>query len=161
MIFAHDGGSDNKESVCSVGDLGSIPGLGRLPGEGNGYPPQYSCLENSLDRGGWRAIVSVVVKNLPANAGDEGNMGSVPGSGRSPGVGNCNPLQYACLENSMDRGDWWATVHGVAKSQTWLNVHTLLLCSWWWRWNEERVLIIELRFLFYFIFFRIEILKKF
>ena len=51
-------------------------------------------------------------KNLPANAGDRG---LIPGSGRSPGGGNGNPLQYSCLENSMDRGAWWATVHGVAK----------------------------------------------
>ena len=53
-----------------------------------------------------------VVKNLPANAGD---MGLIPGSGRSPGEGNGNPLQYSCLENPMDRGAWWATVHGVTK----------------------------------------------
>ena len=51
------------------------------------------------------------VKNSPASAGDEG---SIPGSGRSPGTGNGNTLQYSCLGNSMDRGDWWATVHGVA-----------------------------------------------
>ena len=50
--------------------------------------------------------------------------GSIPGSGRSSGEGNSNPLQYCCLENSMDREAWWATVHGVAKSQTWLNMHT-------------------------------------
>ena len=53
-----------------------------------------------------------VVKNLPANTGD---MGSTPGSGRSPGEGNGNPLQYSGLENSMDRGAWWAIVHGVTK----------------------------------------------
>ena len=62
------GGSDGKESACNTGDPGLIPGLGRSPGEGNG-----------------------------------------------------NPLQYSCLENSMDRGAWWATVHGVAKSQTQLS----------------------------------------
>ena len=55
------------------------------------------------------------VKNVPANAGD---AGLIPGSGRSPGGGNGNPLQYSCLENPMDRGAWGATVHGVAKSQT-------------------------------------------
>ena len=55
-----------------------------------------------------------VVKNLPASAGD---MGFIPRSERFPGVGNGNPLQYSCLENSMDRGVWWATVHGVGKSQ--------------------------------------------
>ena len=59
-----------------------------------------------------------VAKNPPANAGDSG---SVPGSGRSPGVGNGNPLQYSCLENSMDRGAWKAVVHEVTKSQTQLS----------------------------------------
>ena len=59
-----------------------------------------------------------VVKHLPANAGDSGDVGSIPGSGRSPGEGNCNPLQYSRLENFMDGGAWWATVHGVTKSQT-------------------------------------------
>ena len=53
-----------------------------------------------------------VVKNPPANTGA---MGLIPGSGRSPGEGNGNPLQYSCLENPMDRGDWWATVHVVTK----------------------------------------------
>ena len=57
----------------------------------------------------------MVVKNLPAIAEDES---LIPGLGRFPGAGNGNPLQYSCLENSMDRGAWWATVHGVAKSQT-------------------------------------------
>ena len=51
-------------------------------------------------------------------------MGSIPESGRSPGEGNGNPLQYSCLENLMDRRAWLATVHGVAKSQTWLSTHT-------------------------------------
>ena len=60
----------------------------------------------------------VVVKNLPARAGDARDMGSIPGSEKSPGGGNDNPLQYSCLGNSMDRGGWWATVHGVAKSWT-------------------------------------------
>ena len=65
------GGSVSEEFACNAGDLGSIPGLGRYPGEGNGYP-----------------------------------------------------LQYSGLENSMDREDWWATVHGVTKSWTQLNTHT-------------------------------------
>ena len=68
MSTGFPGGSDGKASSCSVGDLGSIPGLGRSPGEGNG-----------------------------------------------------NPLQYSCLGNSMDRGAWWGTVHGVTKSLTWLS----------------------------------------
>ena len=61
---------------------------------------------------------STVVKNQSANAGGATDVGLMPGSGRSPGEGNGNPLQYSCLENPMDRGAWWATVHGVAKSQT-------------------------------------------
>ena len=65
MLRGFPGGSDGKESACSTGDLSSIPGSGRSPGEGNG-----------------------------------------------------NPLQYSCLKNSMDRGAWWATIHGVTKSQT-------------------------------------------
>ena len=55
----------------------------------------------------------LVVKNLPANTG---NLGLIPGLGRSPGEGNGNPLQYSCLENFMDRGAWQAVIHGVAKS---------------------------------------------
>ena len=58
-----------------------------------------------------------VVKNLPAKAGDRGDPGLVPGSGRSLKVENGNPLQYSCLESSTDRGAWWATVHGIVKSQ--------------------------------------------
>ena len=56
-----------------------------------------------------------MVKNPPANAGD---AGSIPGSGRFPGEGNGNPIQCPCLENRMDRGAWWAAVHGVTKSWT-------------------------------------------
>ena len=59
-----------------------------------------------------------MARNLPDNVGDIEDMGLIPGLGRSPGVGNGNPLQYSCLENTMDRRVWWATVHGVAKSQT-------------------------------------------
>ena len=63
-------------------------------------------------------MVALVVKNPPANAGDLRDVGSIPGSGRSPGKGNANPLQYSCLENLIDRGAWWATVYRVAKSWT-------------------------------------------
>ena len=59
--------------------------------------------------------MAVMVKSLPANAGDTRDMGSIPGSGRSPKVGNGNSFQYSCLENSMDREAWQATVHGVTK----------------------------------------------
>ena len=61
---------------------------------------------------------SIVIKNPPANAGDVRDADSVSGSARSPGGGNGNSLQYSCLENPMDRGAWWATVLGAAKSQT-------------------------------------------
>ena len=63
-------------------------------------------------------VLALVVKNPHANAGDTRGMGSIPGSVRSPDVGNGNPLQYSCLENSMDRGAWQTTVHRAAKSQT-------------------------------------------
>ena len=62
--------------------------------------------------------VALVVKNLPANTGDVRDAGSVPGLRRSPGGGHKNPLQYSCLESSVDRGAWQATVHGVTKRQT-------------------------------------------
>ena len=64
---------------------------------------------------------AVVKKNPSVNAGDSRDTGSIPGSGISHAVGNGNPLQYSCLENSMDRGAWWATVHGVTKNWTQLN----------------------------------------
>ena len=57
------GGSDSKESACDAGDLGLVPGLGRSPGEGNGNPLQYSCLENAMDRGAWWAVVRGVTKS--------------------------------------------------------------------------------------------------
>ena len=63
MYLKFPGGSDGKESACSVGDLGSIRRLGRFPGEGNGYPLQYSCLGNPMGRGAWRATVHGVTKN--------------------------------------------------------------------------------------------------
>ena len=67
-----------------------------------------------------------LMKNPPANAGDKTDRGLVPGSGRSPGVGYSDSLQYFCLENTMDRGDWQATVHEVTKNQIWLSnsIHT-------------------------------------
>ena len=64
-----------------------------------------------------------MIKNLPANAGD---TGSIPGSGRSPGEGNGSPLQYSCLENSMDRGIWWAIVHGATKGWTQLSLQACM-----------------------------------
>ena len=185
-----------KNLPASAGDLGLVPGLGRSPGEGNGNPLQYSCLEIPMYRGSWWATVHVISrvgpdlmteppppqavlsftlhcleqtlwrkmrtqkniwvflrwwehmnphqrrhwfgcsswrsglpsgvvvkkkKNPPANVGDVRYPGSIPGSGRSLGEGNGNLLQYSCLGNPMDRGAWWATVHWVTESQTWLS----------------------------------------
>ena len=114
-------------------------GWGILAGspEGNGNPLQYSCLENSMDRGAWRATVSAVTESrtqqhtcLPSHQGfpsasdskestsNVGDTGLIPGSGRSPGGGNGNPLQCSCLGNPMDRGARRITVHGIAKSRT-------------------------------------------
>ena len=64
-----------------------------------------------------------MVKNPPANAEDTEDMDLIPGSGRFPGGGNGNPLQYSCLENPMDRGAWWTIVHRFAKSWTQLGIH--------------------------------------
>ena len=68
----------------------------------------------------WASQVVLVVKNPPVNARDVRDSGSIPGSGRSPGGGHGNSLQCSYLENPMDWGAWWATVHGVTKSWTWL-----------------------------------------
>ena len=96
--------------------------------------------------------VALVVKNLPASEGDIRDMGSIPRSGRFPEGGPDNPLQYSCLENSMDRGIWWVMVHRAAKSRTWLKrlsmhavwpVQTGFLSlklkrqARWWRWEEN------------------------
>ena len=118
--------STGKESACNAGEPGLIPGLGRSPGEGNGYPLQYSSLGNSKDcTVHWSANsrtqlsdfhfhfrsykVALVVKNPPAKVEDVRDVGPVPRSGRFHGGGNGNPLQYSCLENPKGRGAWWAT----------------------------------------------------
>ena len=76
-------------------------------------------LESEVTSGSGRASQMVLaVENPPANAGDVRDVGLTPGLGRSPGGGHLNPLQCSCLENPVDRGAWWATVHRVAKSRT-------------------------------------------
>ena len=102
MTLGFPGGSAGQKSACNAGDLGSIPGLGRSPGDGKGYPLQYSGLENSTDcivhgvTKSWPLSMVLqdpggsVAKNLPADAGD---VGSIPGLGRSPGERHDNPLQ--------------------------------------------------------------------
>ena len=72
-------------------------------------------VDGSIQTKSSRILVSSEVKASACNVGD---LGSIPRLGGSPGEGNGNPLQYSCLENPMDSGAWWATVHGVAKSQT-------------------------------------------
>ena len=72
-----------------------------------------------------------MVKNLPANAGDIRDVGSIPGAGRSPGGGHGNLLQYSCLENPVDRGTWWAAVRRVAQSQTQLKQLSMYACIYY------------------------------
>ena len=100
-------------------------------------PLQQWC-EGQLSGPLWDFAGDAVVKNLPAKAGISGDRGSTPGSGRSPGGRNGTPLQYCFLENPMDRGAWWATVHGVTKSLTGLNTHAYMLWGvvrkmWSWK----------------------------
>ena len=92
--------------------------------------------------------MALVVKNMPANAGDMRDRSSMPGLGRTPGWGHDNPSQYFCLENPMDRGPWQAIVHRITQSQTrlkWLSTHALACLSnfnqftrklRWWQWLE-------------------------
>ena len=81
---------------------------------------------------GLQLQVVLVVNNPLANAGDKGDLGSIPGSGRSPGGRHGNPLQHSCLENLMDRGAWQSTVHGVTKSWTRLKQFSIYTCTVCW-----------------------------
>ena len=126
------------------------PWVRKLSRRRHGSALQYSCLENLMQRAWWlqslgsqRVIhawsnpalthasqyigASQVVqwqKNSPNSAGVIEDLSLIPGTGKSSGVGNGNSLQYSCLGNPMDRGDWWSTVHGVTESQTLLSIHT-------------------------------------
>ena len=77
----------------------------------------------------WTSQVALVVKYMPANAGDISDVGSVPGSGRSPGGGHGNPLLYSCLENPMNRRAWWATVHRIKMSRIGLIIAFCAACT--------------------------------
>ena len=135
MSLGFTDGSAGKKSTCNVRDLGLILGLGRFPGEGNRYPLQYSGLENSMN-----FIVHGIAKirtwlsNFPggsnekASAYNAGDWDSIPGSGRSPGEGNGNPLQYSCLENPLDGGPGWLLSMG---SQRVGHYCTILLKRLW------------------------------
>ena len=116
-------------SACSVENLGSIPGWGRSPGEGQVYPLQYSGMENSMGSMGsqrvghdWATFTFtfwwLIGKEPACQALD---VSLIPGSVRPPGEKNGNPLQYSCLRNPMDGGAWCAAVHGVTKNQTQLS----------------------------------------
>ena len=100
LIWGFPGDSDGKESACNAEDPGLIPGLERSPGG---------------EHGKWIFSCGSDGKEFAYSAGDPG---LIPGSGRSLGEGHGYPLQHSCLENSMDRGSWQATVHGVTKSWT-------------------------------------------
>ena len=143
--FPHS--SAGKESAWNAGNPGSIPGS-RFPGEGNGNPLQYSCLENPMDRGAWQATVhggprvghDLVTKppsrrsycflgwsagkELACNTGDTGDVGLIPGLGGSSGVGHGNPLQYSCLGNPLDREAWWAMFMGSQRETTEATEHS-------------------------------------
>ena len=113
---------NNKQVIASLRTVTKEKLQGAL--EENKQP----LVMNQQSRGFPRLVP--LVKNLPVSAGGARDAGWIPGSGIYSGVGNDNPLRYSCLENSMDRGIWWATVYGVAKSQTLLNPHhTASHCS--------------------------------
>ena len=140
MKHFHSIWGEITSSTGDAGDMGLISGSGRSPREGNSNLLQYSCLENSMDRGTWPATVHGFAKSrtwlslhtrifigLPdgsvgkestRNAGDTRDSDSIPGSGRSPGQGNGNPLWYSCLKNPMGGGAWRAMVRRVTKSRT-------------------------------------------
>ena len=120
-------GLAGKESACNIRDPDLIPGSGRSTAEWIKLPtPEFLGFPGGSDR--------------EVSDGNVGDLGSIPGSGISPGGRNGNPCQYSCLENSMDRGAWWATVHGVAELDMTERLHFtsiqgeshppgLLLCS--------------------------------
>ena len=146
ICLSFPGSSAGKESAYSAGDLGLIPGLGRSPGEGKGYPLQYSSLSHRILHGTENNVSEYWAQNTENTAQNpelQARILQYTGEfhGESHGLyspvhgvtktrtglrdfhfhfrkGNGSPLQYSCLENPMDRGTWPATVDGVAKSQT-------------------------------------------
>ena len=109
--------------------------------------------------------VALVVKNLPAHTGDLRDAGLIPVSGRSPGGGNGNPPQYSCLENTMDRGAWQATVHRDAQNQTQLKLHsthTRHYLDLWFslKWSSEWGTVLSVSHIYYYLIPRISLLIK-
>ena len=119
------GGGEGKQWKMPR-EMGTVPCIILAASRGSFlFPPVFPSLLYICES----SQVALMAKTLPANAGDTRDVGLIPGSGRSPGVGSGNPLQYSCLENPMDRGTWWDTVHGVAKEPTPLGTHTLYIYS--------------------------------
>ena len=116
----------NSQGKLKLELMETLPISGRCPGWSFCFTPHLGFPE------------STVVKNLPANAGDVGDVGLIPGSGRSPRVRNGNPHQYSCLENSMYRGAWWVTIHGPAKRWMRLSTHRMqsLQMGSWENWQK-------------------------
>ena len=150
--YGFPGGSDGKEFASNAGDLGLIPGLGRSSEERNGFPLQY-FLENSMDRGAWQATVHGVsgynwstntfALGFPGGASSKEptyqcsqhtRCGLDPWVRKIPWRRADNSSSVSCLENSIDRGFWWATVRGVAKSQTYewacTHAHTVYIYTY-------------------------------
>ena len=126
-----------KNNPASAEDLGLIPGSERAPGEGNGNPLQYSCLEKSQGQEAWQAIIHGVAKESATTWQLNNNkivtcsfqfflnyLIYLTNTNQMFREGNGNPLQPSCLENAMEGGALWAAVHGVAKSQTRLSNFT-------------------------------------
>ena len=109
---SHKTGQEVQLSLWMLNDVGGFLKTGGVWGKRCQHP-QLEGAPNVH----WASKVVLVVKNLADNAGDKRHEGLIPGLGRSPGSGHGNPFQYSCLENPMDRGAWWAVVHGVAKNQ--------------------------------------------
>ena len=106
----------DRAGKANVGEVGHLSLDGTMSRKETGW--QWRLLEDKPPKGLPRWLIGKV------SACQAGDGGLIPGSGRSPGEGNGNPFQYSCLGNSMDRGAWWATVHGVTKSWTRLNTQT-------------------------------------
>ena len=103
---------------CFNSQLSSLPGIAGVLFIDYFHPPNRGTPDGSEG------------KESACNARDTGDESLIPGLGRSPGERNGNPLQYLCLENSMDRGVWQSVVHGVPKNWTWLSDFTFFLCRW-------------------------------
>ena len=124
LLLGYLDSSVSKESTCNAGDPGSIPGLGRSPGEGNSNSFQYSCLGNPMDRGAWWATVHGIARIRHELATKYKTALKIMFKKKREreldplrslnGEGNGNPLKHSCLGNPMDRGAWWAAVRGVA-----------------------------------------------